>query len=165
MLSGCIRNEDETTSPFMHLSFRLSLAGLHSQSPPNSLLFLWLCSIRSTKSNPNLSALTGKWFRPRSLFSCLTWVERFSVQGSGLKQLNWLSAKEKQVDRHKCYVSHNGWKKLIWITPQSPWIKLRISINYNLWTLNSEPLTSGYLEKLLNSGAFRSGSDMLISWF
>jgi hypothetical protein len=51
----------------MHLSFRLSLVGLHSQSPRNSLLFLWLCSIKSTKSNPNLSALTGKSFRPRSL--------------------------------------------------------------------------------------------------
>ncbi len=61
-----VRNGDETTSPFIHLSFRLSLVGLHSQSPRNSLLFLWLCSIKSTKSNPNLSALTGKSFRPRS---------------------------------------------------------------------------------------------------
>ena len=51
----------------MHLSFRRSLAGFHSQSPRNSLLFLRVCSIGSTKSNPNLSALTGKLFRPRSL--------------------------------------------------------------------------------------------------
>jgi hypothetical protein len=35
----------------------------------------------------------------------LTWVERFSVHGSGLKRPDWLLAKEKQVDRHKSYAS------------------------------------------------------------
>ena len=72
-----------------------------------------------------------------------TWVERFSVHGSGLKRPNWLLAKGKQVDRYKCYVSPNGWKKLIWITPQSSWIKFRISADYNRWTWNPEPLTLG----------------------
>ncbi|MBW1676127.1 MAG: type I restriction enzyme HsdR N-terminal domain-containing protein [Deltaproteobacteria bacterium] len=48
--------------PFSHLSFGLSLADTHSQNPRNSLLFLWLCSIESTKSNPNLSANSAKLF-------------------------------------------------------------------------------------------------------
>ena len=37
-----------------------------------------------------------------------TWVERFSVHGSGLKRPNWLLAKGNHVDRYKCYVSPNG---------------------------------------------------------
>jgi hypothetical protein len=38
------------------------LADTHSQNPRNSLLFLWFCSIGSTKSNPNLSAKSAKLF-------------------------------------------------------------------------------------------------------
>jgi hypothetical protein len=48
--------------PFWHLSFRPSLADTHSQNPRNSLLFLWFCSIGSTKSNRNLSAKSAKLF-------------------------------------------------------------------------------------------------------
>jgi len=48
--------------PFSHLSFGLSLADTHSQNPRNSLLFLWFCSIESTKCNLNLSANSAKLF-------------------------------------------------------------------------------------------------------
>ena len=47
---------------FSHLSFRPYLVGPHSQNPRNSSLFLWFCSIGSTKSDPNLSVNSANLF-------------------------------------------------------------------------------------------------------
>ena len=77
-----------------------------------------------------------------------TSVERFSVQGSGLNIHNRLLPNGKHVDNCKCYVSPNGWKRRIWVLPQTPGIKLRISVDYNLWTLNPEPGTTHFRRNL-----------------
>ena len=63
---------------FWHLSFRPSLADTHSQNPRNSLLFLWLCSIGSTKSNPNLSAKSAIYFcaSPKKIIGAAIEVHR-----------------------------------------------------------------------------------------
>ena len=47
---------------FSHLILRLSSVDLHSRSPRNSSLFLWLRSFRSAKSNLNLSENSVKFF-------------------------------------------------------------------------------------------------------
>ena len=51
---------------FWHLSFRPSWADLQSQNPQNNQLLLWFCSIRSTQSDPNLSAKSAKLFLSES---------------------------------------------------------------------------------------------------
>jgi hypothetical protein len=73
--------------PFSHLIFRSSSVDLHSRSPRNSSLFLWLRSFRSAKSNLNLSENSVKLFFARTLnytanlahyrnILGLTWISR-----------------------------------------------------------------------------------------